>query len=147
MTRTPGPCSNESSNILFHKGFAMTIRRFRSPMKMCAALIAIAFFLTLGQGAVSSVLAADPPVDPPAPPAAGSDGVGDLAEEARGRHRGRRGRRSENVFRHFRRHVGLDRGRHRGGDPDRRGGSRRQWRQQQFASGVQPVTDSSVFPV
>lgn len=51
----------------------MTVRRFRSPMKMCAALIAIAFFLTLGQGAVSSVLAADPPVDPPAPPAAGSD--------------------------------------------------------------------------
>jgi len=69
LTRTPGPCSNNNSNILFHKGFALTIRRFRSPMKMCAALIAIAFFLTLGHGAVSSVLAADPP----APPAAGSD--------------------------------------------------------------------------
>lgn len=47
----------------------MTARRFRSPMKMCAAWIATAFFLTLGQGAVSSVLAADPP----APPAAGSE--------------------------------------------------------------------------
>jgi hypothetical protein len=55
---------------LFHKGFAMTIRRYRSPMKMCAAMIAIAFFLTLGQGTVSSVLAADPPAPPPA---AGSD--------------------------------------------------------------------------
>lgn len=48
----------------------MTIRRFRSPMKTCAAMLAITCFLTFGQGTVSSVLAADPP---PAPPAAGSD--------------------------------------------------------------------------
>jgi hypothetical protein len=50
---------------LFHKGFAMTIRRFRSPMKMCAAILAIACFLTFGQGTVSTVLAADPPAPPP----------------------------------------------------------------------------------
>ena len=45
----------------------MKIRRFRSPMKMCAAMLAIACFLTFGQGAVSSALAADPPAPPPAP--------------------------------------------------------------------------------
>jgi hypothetical protein len=35
-------------------------------MKMCAAMLAIACFLTFGQGAVSSVLAADPPAPSPA---------------------------------------------------------------------------------
>jgi len=44
----------------------MTIRRFRSPMKMCAAMLAITCFLTFGLGAFSSVLAADPPAPPPA---------------------------------------------------------------------------------
>jgi len=44
----------------------MTIRGFRSSMKMCAAMIAVACFLTFGQGTVSSVLAADPPAPPPA---------------------------------------------------------------------------------
>jgi hypothetical protein len=52
----------------------MTTRQFLSPMKMCAALLAITCFLTFGQGAVSSVLAADPPTpppgDPPTPPPA-----------------------------------------------------------------------------
>lgn len=51
----------------------MTIRRFRSSMKTCAATIAIAFFLTFGPGAVSRVLAADPPAPPPAAPPAGTD--------------------------------------------------------------------------
>lgn len=44
----------------------MTTRRFLSPMKMCAAMLAITCFLTFGPGTVSSVLAADPPVPPPA---------------------------------------------------------------------------------
>jgi hypothetical protein len=35
-------------------------------MKMCAAMLAIACFLTFGQGTVSTVLAADPPAPPPA---------------------------------------------------------------------------------
>lgn len=39
----------------------MTIRRFRSSMKICAAMLAIACFLTFGPGGVSTVLAADPP--------------------------------------------------------------------------------------
>ncbi len=41
----------------------MAFRRFRSPMNLCAAILAIAGFLTFGQGAVFSVLAADPPAD------------------------------------------------------------------------------------
>lgn len=48
----------------------MTTRRFLPPMKMCASMLAIACFLTFGPGAVSSVLAADPPTPPPAEPPA-----------------------------------------------------------------------------
>ncbi len=39
----------------------MTNRRFRPPMKAFAAFVAVACFLTFGQGAVSTALAADPP--------------------------------------------------------------------------------------
>jgi hypothetical protein len=53
---------------LIHKGFAMANRRFRSPMKTFAAFLAVACFLTFGQGAVSSALAADPPAPPPSSP-------------------------------------------------------------------------------